>query len=129
MRRYKNNVYEAPSKSFMNFIKLVSSFDYFKIELVDLDLFGWKKLEQSYKIIEVKLSQTEPYLDSREGIHLLCVAKLIRAGLKVTGNQVPKEDPVIRPGLEASPARDKMHVNLNGSRLHVHAICTICNNR
>jgi hypothetical protein len=31
----------------MNFMKLASSFDFLKVELVEVDLFGWKKLEQS----------------------------------------------------------------------------------
>jgi hypothetical protein len=31
----------------MNFMKLVSSFVFLKLEPVELDLFGWKKLERS----------------------------------------------------------------------------------
>jgi hypothetical protein len=29
----------------MNFMKLTSSFNFVKLELMKLDLFGWKKLE------------------------------------------------------------------------------------
>jgi hypothetical protein len=45
MRRYKNGVFVAPSKSFMNFMRLTSSFDFLKLELVELNQFRWKKLE------------------------------------------------------------------------------------
>jgi hypothetical protein len=34
-------------RSFMNLLKLASSFDFSKLKLVELDLFGWKKFEQS----------------------------------------------------------------------------------
>jgi hypothetical protein len=32
-------------RSFGNFIKLPSSFSFLKLELIELGLFGWKKLE------------------------------------------------------------------------------------
>jgi hypothetical protein len=48
-----------PWRRFKNFMKLVSSFSFFKLMLVELDLlFGQKKLKYKYEIIEVKLSQT-----------------------------------------------------------------------
>jgi hypothetical protein len=37
-----------PLRSFMNFMKHTSSFDFFlKLKLVELDLFGLKKLERN----------------------------------------------------------------------------------
>jgi hypothetical protein len=36
-----------PLKSFVNFMKVVSSFNFLKLELVKFDLLEWKKLERT----------------------------------------------------------------------------------
>jgi hypothetical protein len=40
MRRYKTIFLKHPLRSFKSFIKLATSFSFFKLELVELNLFG-----------------------------------------------------------------------------------------
>lgn len=44
MGRCESYVFRHPLRSFKNFMKQTSSFSFFKLELVELELFGLKKL-------------------------------------------------------------------------------------
>jgi hypothetical protein len=45
MRWYKNSVFKASFQELKNFMQLNSSFSFLKLEFVELDLFGEKKLK------------------------------------------------------------------------------------